>query len=111
MTRLRVAYDVLPLAGELTGVGRFCAGLAAALVGRDHVELRAYAVARDARRVTAERARALGLGVRTWRCPTRVANTVWARAELPPIEWLVGPVDVVHGTNYVVPPAAVPAVS
>jgi glycosyltransferase involved in cell wall biosynthesis len=30
---------------------------------------------------------------------------VWARAELPPVEWLVGPVDVVHGTNYVVPPA------
>ncbi len=30
---------------------------------------------------------------------------MWARADLPPIEWLTGPVDVVHGTNYVVPPS------
>lgn len=105
MTRLRVAFDVLPLAGELTGVGRFCAGLAGALVGREEVELRGYAVARNARRDTAAGALALGLEVRTWRAPTRLASAVWARAELPPVEWLVGPVDVVHGTNYVVPPA------
>ena len=48
---------------------------------------------------------ALGLTVRTWRAPTRLVNAVWARADLPPIEWLVGPIDVLHGTNYVVPPA------
>ena len=100
-----MAFDVLPLAGELTGVGRFCWGLAGALAGRDEVELRGYAVARNARRDTSAAAGALGLEVRTCRVPTRVANAVWARAELPPIEWLVGPVDVVHGTNYVVPPA------
>ncbi len=105
MTRLRLAFDVLPLAGELTGVGRFCAGLAGALVGREEVELRGYAVARNARRDTAAGALALRLEVRTWRVPTRLASAVWARAELPPVEWLVGPVDVVHGTNYVVPPA------
>ena len=100
-----MAFDVLPLAGELTGVGRFCAGLAGALVGREEVELRGYAVARNARRDTAAGALALGLEVRTWQAPTRLAGAVWARAELPPVEWLVGPVDVVHGTNYVVPPA------
>ena len=100
-----MAFDVLPLAGELTGVGRFCWGLAGALAGREEVELRGYAVARNARRDTSAAAGALGLEVRTCRVPTRVANAVWARAELPPIEWLVGPVDVVHGTNYVVPPA------
>jgi glycosyltransferase involved in cell wall biosynthesis len=43
--------------------------------------------------------------VRTWRAPTRLANAAWALADLPPVEWLVGPVEVVHGTNYVVPPA------
>ena len=105
LTRLRVAFDVLPLSGELTGVGRFCAGLADALVRREEVELRAYAVARHAQSATTGPARAFGLSVRTWRLPTRVANAVWARADPPPIEWLVGPVDVVHGTNYVVPPA------
>ena len=100
-----MAFDVLPLAGEPTGVGRFCAGLAGALVGREEVELRGYAVARNARAGTAVAAGALGLTVRTWRAPTRLVNAVWARADLPPIEWLVGPIDVLHGTNYVVPPA------
>ncbi len=100
-----MAFDVLPLAGEPTGVGRFCAGLAGALVGREEVELRGYAVARNARAGTAVAAGALGLTVRTWRAPTRLVNAVWAHADLPPIEWLVGPIDVLHGTNYVVPPA------
>jgi glycosyltransferase involved in cell wall biosynthesis len=105
LSRLRVAFDVLPLAGALTGVGRFCGGLAGALHGREDVELRGYAVARDATRDTAAATGALGVPVRTWRIPTRLANAVWARADLPPIEWLAGPVDVVHGTNYVVPPS------
>lgn len=105
MTRLRVAFDVLPLAGEITGVGRFCAGLAGALAGRDGIELRGYAVARRAGSDTATLAGALGLGVRAWQVPTRLANAIWARVDLPPIDWLVGPVDVVHGTNFVVPPA------
>ncbi|MGA3215456.1 MAG: glycosyltransferase family 1 protein [Acidimicrobiales bacterium] len=105
MTKLRVAYDVLPLAGELTGVGRFCAGLAAALVELEDLELVGYAIARHGRKETATAAHDLGLDVRAWSVPTRVANVVWQRAELPPIEWLVGTVGVVHGTNYVVPPA------
>ena len=105
LSRLKVAFDVLPLAGELTGVGRFAAGLAGALSGREEVELCCYAVARNARAATAAAAGAFGLTPRTWPAPTRLANALWARAELPPIEWLVGPVEVVHGTNYVVPPA------
>jgi glycosyltransferase involved in cell wall biosynthesis len=100
-----VAFDALPLAGELTGVGRFCAGLAGALGSSGAVELKGYAVARNARRDTAVRVCALGLPVRSWPVPARVANAVWSRLDLPPIEWLVGEVDVVHGTNFVVPPA------
>ena len=105
LSKIRLALDVLPLAGDRTGVGRFCAGLAGALVGRDDLELRGYAIARRARTATAAQAGAVGLEVRTLGVPTRLANAIWARAERPPIEWLVGPVDVVHGTNYVVPPA------
>jgi glycosyltransferase involved in cell wall biosynthesis len=105
LSRIRVALDVLPLAGERTGVGRFCAGLAGALARRDDLELRSYAIARRAGRATARPAGVLGLQVRTLGVPTRLANAIWARAELPPIEWLLGRVDVVHGTNYVVPPS------
>ena len=36
--------------------------------------------------------------------PTRCARR-GRRADRPPIEWWTGPVDVVHGPNFVVPPA------
>jgi glycosyltransferase involved in cell wall biosynthesis len=36
--------------------------------------------------------------------PARPLRAAWLRAEVPPIEWFVGPVEVVHGTNFVVPP-------
>jgi glycosyltransferase involved in cell wall biosynthesis len=29
----------------------------------------------------------------------------WARTDIPVVEWWTGPVDIVHGTNFVVPPA------
>ena len=106
LTRLRVGLDVLAFAGERTGVGRFCTGLAGALVAREEVELLGYAVARNARRATAATAGALKIAVRTWPLPARLLNSVWARADVPPVEWLTGPLDVVHGTNYVVPPSA-----
>ena len=61
MTGLRVALDVLPLAGERTGVGRFCAGLAGALLGREELELSGYAIARQAGVQPPGPARAFGL--------------------------------------------------
>ncbi len=100
-----MALDVLPLAGELTGVGRFCAGLAGGLAGREDVDVCGYAVARRAGSDVATPAGALGLEVRTWQVPARLAHAAWARVDVPPIEWLVGRTDVVHGTNFVVPPA------
>jgi glycosyltransferase involved in cell wall biosynthesis len=30
---------------------------------------------------------------------------IWRHADVPPLEWFVGRADVVHGTNFVVPPA------
>jgi glycosyltransferase involved in cell wall biosynthesis len=35
----------------------------------------------------------------------RPLRAVWRRFDLPPIEWWTGPVDVVWGPNFVVPPA------
>jgi glycosyltransferase involved in cell wall biosynthesis len=37
--------------------------------------------------------------------PARPLQTLWRHGSIPPIEWFVGPVDVVHGTNFVAPPA------
>ena len=36
--------------------------------------------------------------------PARPLHALWARRDAPPVEWFVGAADVVHGTNFVVPP-------
>ena len=47
------------------------------------------------------------------RVPARLLATLWARVPWPPVEWLAGPVDVFHATNFASPPArrAVPVVT
>jgi glycosyltransferase involved in cell wall biosynthesis len=37
--------------------------------------------------------------------PARPLHWIWARIPVPPIDWFTGPQDVVHGTNFVVPPS------
>ena len=36
--------------------------------------------------------------------PARPLHALWAHRDRPPLEWFVGAVDVVHGTNFLVPP-------
>jgi glycosyltransferase involved in cell wall biosynthesis len=36
--------------------------------------------------------------------PARPLHAAWAHSSLPPVEWFVGRHDVVHGSNFVVPP-------
>jgi glycosyltransferase involved in cell wall biosynthesis len=36
--------------------------------------------------------------------PARPLHRIWSCFPVPPIEWFTGPQDVVHGTNFVVPP-------
>ncbi len=38
--------------------------------------------------------------------PARPLHAAWAHLSLPPVEWFVGHCDVVHGSNFVVPPTA-----
>ncbi|MGP8058392.1 MAG: glycosyltransferase family 4 protein [Acidimicrobiales bacterium] len=101
---LAVALDATALLGRPTGVGAFCAGALRGLDRRPELSVRAFAVSWRRRRgiealvpagvSTAQRAMAAR--------PLRVA---WAHTEVPPVEAFVGPLDVVHGTNFVVPPA------
>jgi glycosyltransferase involved in cell wall biosynthesis len=37
--------------------------------------------------------------------PARPLHRTWAQFRGPAVEWFVGPTDVVHGTNFVVPPS------
>jgi glycosyltransferase involved in cell wall biosynthesis len=38
------------------------------------------------------------------RAPARLLQAAWSRLPWPPVEWLAGPVDVFHATNFPAPP-------
>jgi len=102
--RLRVAIDATPLLGTRTGVGMFCAGALGALALRTDLDPAAFAVTWRRRHLLRP---LLPTGIRVVQraMPARPLHRAWRRGSVPPIEWFVGPVDVVHGTNFVVPPA------
>jgi glycosyltransferase involved in cell wall biosynthesis len=98
---VRVAIDVGPLYGHRTGVGVATAGILQALAGRHDVVLDPFLVSFRARPRP---------GHRRLPVPGIVASLVWARSDRPGIDRWARHVDVVHGTNYVVPPSTVPSV-
>ena len=101
---LRVALDATPLFGRRAGVAAFCSGAFGSLSTMAGLEVSAFAVTWRNRR---ERPPTLPPAVR-WEqriMPAGPLHRVWLRAPVPPIEWFIGPCDVVHGTNFVVPPA------
>jgi glycosyltransferase involved in cell wall biosynthesis len=123
-----VALDATPLLGKRTGVGVAVAGLIQALaaLGRDgrgatpgypaELELRTFTMSWrawpgwrgiGAQPGAAQLAAALPAGVRAPAGPPMVAGALqrsWRYADRPSAEWWTGRVDVVHGTNFVVPP-------
>jgi glycosyltransferase involved in cell wall biosynthesis len=102
---ITVALDVTPLLGPRTGVGEFCAGALAALSAAPSlVAPRVYAVTWRRRDHLAGLVPAsVPLAGRPM--PARPVQRIWRALDRPAIEWWAGPVDVVHGTNFVVPPA------
>lgn len=80
-------------------------GLIDALAGLGSLDLHAYAVTWRGRGGLTG---ALPPAVSTVRrpMPARPLRELWKRADTAPIEWWTGPVDVVHGTNFVVPPTS-----
>lgn len=104
MNALRVAVDATPLLGRRTGVGTFVAGALGALAGDPSLRLSAYALSLRGR---GDLASHLPDGVRAVGRPMAAGPLLraWARADAPTVEWWTGPVDVVHGTNFCVPPS------
>jgi glycosyltransferase involved in cell wall biosynthesis len=102
--RLSVALDATPLLGNPTGVGVFCLGALRALGGHADLDVRAFAVSWRRR---------AGIGpllpdtvaAAQRPMPARPLHALWERGAWPPVEWFIGRVDVVHGTNFVVPPS------
>ena len=104
---MRVALDATPMIGTRTGIGVFVTELFGAMQtmrqrGAD-VEVIAYTLS--------VRARLRGQTQGVWvPLPASRAPTVWRWFKGPRIETFVRGVDVVHGTNYLVPPSIHPRV-
>ena len=104
---MRVALDATPMIGTRTGIGVFVAELLRAIQamkrrGAD-VEVTAYTLS--------VRARLRGETQGVWvPLPASRAPTVWRWFKGPRIETFIKKVDVVHGTNYLVPPSTHPRV-
>lgn len=101
--RISVAIDATPLLAPLTGIGVMCREIIDDLSRRDTLSLSAFAVSwrrRDA--IGASIPRSVSSSQRAM--PARPLHWCWQRFEFPPAEWFLGDHDVVHGTNFVVPP-------
>ena len=101
---MRLALDATPLLGQRSGVGRYVTGLLQGLAEAApdlHPRLTLFSVRGQLPAdVPATARRAPG------RFPARLLRPLWARTPFPPVEILSGLVDVFHGTNFVLPPAA-----
>lgn len=100
---LSVAVEATALLGVRTGVGRFCQAVLPALCQRSELAVAAFAVTWRRRAALVDAAPA-GVAVRQRAMPARPLHAAWQRWSWPPVEWFVGAADVVHGTNFVVPP-------
>jgi glycosyltransferase involved in cell wall biosynthesis len=90
---LVVALDATPLIDVETGVGRYTRELGIALEAQA-VEVRRFAFALKGDDVP---------GVVRRRIPAKAAQAGWRRWGRPSVSSLVGRVDVIHGTNFVLP--------
>ena len=99
--RLRVAFDVGPLHGHRTGIGHAVEAMQMSLAGRDDIELNPYVISARAR---------LAPGEHRLPIPAALAHRMWAHRAWPRLDVSLRGVDLIHGTNYVVPPSRLPRV-
>ena len=102
---MRLALDATPLLGARTGVGTFVAGALDALSVRPAMTITAYALSWRGRTTLRE---VLPAGATSgWAVPAGPLLRLWAHTGLVPAEWIADAedgIEVVHGTNFVVPP-------
>ncbi len=101
---VRVAVDAVPLLDTRTGVGRFVHETTSRLAADRSLSLVAYGWPLGGKQALQT---VLPTGVAVARLPMAgpPLRAAWRRVNAPPIELWTGRVDVVHGPNFVVPPA------
>ncbi len=107
---MRIAFDVSPLSHPRTGIGNYVLGSLTGLVEASGGEHEIVAFAPTSLRGRRAIPRALGrlpvetrLRVLPWSHRFRMA---WSRRGRPPIERFLGPIDVLHFSDWMYPPQA-----
>lgn len=102
---MRVALDCTALLAEPTGVGAFTRSVLEGLTARPDVDPLAFALTWRGRGRLAEVVPS-GVEVSLRPLPARPLRLAWLRSDMPRLDRLIGRHDLVHGTNFVVPPSA-----
>ncbi len=97
---MRIALDGTSLIGPRTGVGAVVEAITTGLAATEGVELTTLVVSRRAGADLASHLPA-GVGLRRLALPAAVCHRLWRSIDHPAVRGF----DVVHGPNYVVPPA------
>jgi glycosyltransferase involved in cell wall biosynthesis len=100
---MRIAFEATPLLEPRTGVGTFVEEVLTRLPRRD-LDVVSFAYTR----IYLDEFRAAvpaGVTVPRRPIPARTTRALWKRLDWPAIEHWTGAIDVVHGPNFVVPPA------
>ncbi|MGH3547005.1 MAG: glycosyltransferase family 4 protein [Pseudonocardiaceae bacterium] len=101
---VRVLLDGTPLLGQRTGIGRYTAALLRELATRSDVEVTVTAFTARGQ-VKLRGAVPSGLAVRGGPAPARALRALWRSVDWPCTELLAGGADVLHATNFVLPPS------
>lgn len=104
----RIALDFTPGRVQLAGIGRYTRELARELATILGPDLIVWSGLTPGRAVAEP---PIGCRFKPLPIPASWLTRLWYRLHTPlPIEFLIGPVDLVHGTDFVVPPARCPRV-
>lgn len=102
---MRVAVDSTALLDQPTGVGSFTRALLEGLATHDAVDPLAFALTWRGRGGLDDVVPS-GVEVCSRPLPARPLRFAWSRTDLPRLDHLIGSHDLVHGTNFVVPPSS-----
>jgi glycosyltransferase involved in cell wall biosynthesis len=96
---------VTSLLDRRTGVGAFASELLTRIAAHDDIDVIAYSVSWKGRGGAVAEQLPPGVALSSRPMAAQPLRQLWRRVNWPPITWWTGKVDVVHGPNFVVPPA------